>query len=250
MKDFWNRKAQELTGDFDWATLRYLRNLALGVDLASARVLELGCGIGTVAADLHRRGATVMAVDFSDEMIRKARALHGESAGLRFVQSDICSMALDQKFDLVCGIAVLHEIDRSKYGLLLAALDNHLASTGCAYFLENSYFNPAFRIFREHFVGRYGIPKYGSPHETPFDKARWALIQDHYEYSLRTGEIFYLLGRIDLYILRSRWRRIQSLLQRLDQQVADFPGAHRFKALFSYYQTVYFSHTRPTLWRA
>jgi SAM-dependent methyltransferase len=218
-----------------------------GVDVSNAKVLELGCGIGTIAANLHRRGADVTAVDFSGEMIRRARDLHGRPKGLRFIDADICALALKEQFDVVCGVAVLHEIDRSQYAQLLTVFDRHLAPGGHAFFLENSYFNVLFRLFRQHCVGRYGIPKYGSASETPFDRARWRLIQDHFKYSDRTGEIFYLLGRIDTYILRSRWRRATQLCASLDQSVSDLPGAHRLKAHLSYYQSVYFSHTRPAL---
>jgi SAM-dependent methyltransferase len=187
MQHFWDERAKVLSGEFDWAAERYIRNLIRNVDLSAVRVLELGCGIGSIAAELHRRGATVTAVDFSPEMIRRARDLHGQSRGLRFVQGDMCSMDLDERFDLICGIAVLHEIDEPQYGSLLAALDRHLAPNACGWFLENSYFNPIFRIFREHFVGRYGIRKLGSINETPFDQARWTLIQQHFRFSARTG---------------------------------------------------------------
>jgi SAM-dependent methyltransferase len=245
MQEFWNDRAPSLSSGLDWAAQRYLHDLARGVDLNGADVLELGCGIGSVAAELHRRGATVTAVDFSPVMIQRARRLHGESRSLRFVQADICSMSLDQRFDLICGIAVLHEIDQDQYASLLSVFDRHLAPAASAYFLENSYFNPLFRFFREHLVGRYGIPRYGSVNETPFDQARWALIQQHFRFTVRTGEIFYLFGRVDEYILKSKWPKIRQFCLGLDQSVSDLPYGRRLKALFSYYQTIYFSHTRP-----
>src|ERR1700694_5143478 len=119
MREFWNDKAADLTKAIDWPVRHYLQDLSRGLDLSRVSVLELGCGIGTVAAELQRRGATVIAVDFSAEMIRRARELHGEPPGLRFANADICSLALKQRFDLICGIAVLHEIDRLNYGSLL-----------------------------------------------------------------------------------------------------------------------------------
>jgi SAM-dependent methyltransferase len=245
MQDFWDDRARSLIGGLDWAALRYIRNLTRGIDLPRTRVLELGCGIGSVGAELHRLGATVTAVDFSPEMIQRARETHGEPPGLRFVHGDVRSMDLDQQFDLICGIAVLHEIDRSAYGSLITFLDRHLGPGAFGCFLENSYFNPLFRLFREHCVGRYGIPRYGSVKETPFDNARWTLLQEHFRYSTRTGEVFYLLARVEEYVLRSRWPSIKRLCTQLDQGISDLPDGRRFKALFSYYQTVYFSHTRP-----
>jgi SAM-dependent methyltransferase len=247
MQDFWNSRAQELASGFDWAVQRFVANLANAFDLSETRILELGCGLGAVAADLHRRGAKVTAVDFSGEMVQKARWLHGQPRGLRFLESDICTLALSEEFDLICGVAVLHEIEQSQYAQLLTVMDQHFAPKGCAYFLENSYFNPLFRMLRQHVVGRYGIPRYGSVHETPFDLARWRLIQTHFEHSARRGEIFYLFGRVDGYILRSRWPRAANLCISLDQAISGFGGADRLKALFSYYQTIYFAHARPSL---
>jgi len=249
MKEFWNLKAKDVTDSLSWVSQRYLSLLPLALDQSHSRVLELGCGIGTIAAELHRKGATVTAVDFSDEMIRRARELHGEPPGLRFVQADICSMALGQQFDLICGKLVLHEIDQSRYGELLGVLDEHLAPGGCGYFLENSYFNPMFRLFREHLVGRFGVPKYGSISERPFDKARWSLIQERFNYSALTGEISFLLEHVDLYVLKSRWTQIRWLCERLDRGVTKVRGGHRLKSAFSYFQTVYFSQTRPSLRR-
>ncbi|SRR5216683_4298475 len=245
MQRFWNERAEVLSADLDWAGQRFIRNVASTTDLPRARVLELGCGLGSVAAELHRRGASVTGVDFSLGMISRARQLHGEPHGLNFVESEISSLDLEFQFDLICGIAFLHEIDQSQYSSLIASIDRLLAPGGCAYFLENSYFNPIFRVFREQCVGRYGIPRYGGPEERPFDEPRWHLIQEHFKYSARTGDIFYLLGRVDGYILKSRWPAASRLCTWVDQRVSDMPYLGRFKALFSYYQTLYFSHTRP-----
>lgn len=247
MREFWNENASDVTVTLDWPVQRYIQNLVQGLEMTQVRVLELGCGIGTVAVELHRRGATVTAVDFSRAMIQRARELHGEPPGLRFVEGDICSLSLEQEFDLICGIAVLHEIDRDQYESLLAVLDQHLAATGCGYFLENSYFNPLFRIFRRRFVGRYGIPKYGSPHETPFDQTRWALLREHFAYSRRAGDIFCLFSRIDSYIFKSTWPSVSRFCAWLDQRVSDTSHGRQVKALFSYYQTIYVSHTRSSI---
>ena len=61
------------------------------------RVLDLGCGTGRHAAELARRGYEVVGVDRSAEMLRLTQA--GTCA--RFVQSDITTLQLGEKFDAV-----------------------------------------------------------------------------------------------------------------------------------------------------
>lgn len=50
------------------------------------RVLDLGCGVGQVAARLHQRGATVVGVDANTSLIEAARL---RSPEIRFVHGDV-----------------------------------------------------------------------------------------------------------------------------------------------------------------
>src|SRR5712691_916099 len=60
------------------------------------RVLEIGCGRGDLLAALEP--AVGVGVDFSPEMIRRARQRHPQ---LCFVQADAHAMALEQAFDVI-----------------------------------------------------------------------------------------------------------------------------------------------------
>ena len=56
-----------------------------------ARVLDIGCGTGLVAAWMADRGFCVTGVDFTETAIERARARHTEtSANLEFEVADIC----------------------------------------------------------------------------------------------------------------------------------------------------------------
>lgn len=59
-------------------------------------VLELGCGHGDLLASLSP--SLGVGIDFSDQMIQKARQKHPE---LHFIQADIHEMPVDEKFDVI-----------------------------------------------------------------------------------------------------------------------------------------------------
>jgi perosamine synthetase len=65
---------------------------------AVRRVLDLGCGTGRHAGELSRLGYGVVGVDRSSAMLHIARR---RAPDLRFVEGDLCSVALDETFDAV-----------------------------------------------------------------------------------------------------------------------------------------------------
>jgi len=86
---------------------RLAREKILGRILRRARtVCDLGCGTGTAAIELARRGLTVSALDLSTKMVRRARhKVGGLPARLRsrivVRQADMRSFRLPQPVDLV-----------------------------------------------------------------------------------------------------------------------------------------------------
>ena len=69
------------------------------------RVLELGCGRGDLLAALEP--AVGVGVDFSPEMVARARARHGR---LRFVEGDVHELALDEPFEVVLLSDLVNEL--------------------------------------------------------------------------------------------------------------------------------------------
>lgn len=73
---------------------------------APARVADVGCGTGTLALLLAEEGYDVAGVDFSPEMVRRARAKAGEVA--RFVEGDAAVPPLEPaSYDVVLSRHVL-----------------------------------------------------------------------------------------------------------------------------------------------
>ena len=67
------------------------------------RILDLGCGDGTLTVQIAGHGATVVGVDSSPAMIAAARA-----RGLDARLMDISALTFDNEFDAVFSNAVLH----------------------------------------------------------------------------------------------------------------------------------------------
>ena len=91
------------------------------------RVLELGCGTGSMTRDLLARGARVTAVDLSEPMLARARR---KAPGARFVRRDILSWEGEGAHDRVLLSFVLHEMDREIRARALSVAGRALAEGG------------------------------------------------------------------------------------------------------------------------
>jgi ubiquinone/menaquinone biosynthesis C-methylase UbiE len=81
--------------------------LAAGT-LAAARVLDIGCGEGRLAAELARQGATVEGIDPNPEAIRKARA---SVPGATFTEATAEALPFpDASFDVAVIFNALHHV--------------------------------------------------------------------------------------------------------------------------------------------
>jgi len=74
----------------------------LGADLTGRRVLDAGCGTGTMALELARRGAEVVAIDLSENLIETARTRHAHPR-ITWAVGDMTNPALG-RFDGVVGM--------------------------------------------------------------------------------------------------------------------------------------------------
>jgi trans-aconitate methyltransferase len=70
---------------------------------AGERILDVGCGEGTLTKKIVERGATVLGIDNSPEMIAAAR-----EKGIDAVRMDVADMTFRSEFEAVFSNATLH----------------------------------------------------------------------------------------------------------------------------------------------
>ncbi|WP_192810135.1 class I SAM-dependent methyltransferase [Actinomadura rudentiformis] len=73
------------------------------------RVIDLGCGAGTFSAEIAERGADVLGIDGSLDMVAQATAHY---PGLSFAVGDAHNFTTSESFDAVASNAALHWMTR------------------------------------------------------------------------------------------------------------------------------------------
>jgi SAM-dependent methyltransferase len=98
------------------------------------RILELGAGVGNVAAAMANAGHTVVAVDLTEELVQNTQRLAADvrTGSLRGIAGDFYEIELDGRFDVVAyfdgfGIGTDHDQRR-----LLRRIKEWLVPDGCA----------------------------------------------------------------------------------------------------------------------
>lgn len=73
-----------------------------------SKILELGCGEGRDAINLLNKNYNVLAVDYSKTVINKCNELSNYKYRHNFKRFDILKDKINEKFDFIYSIAVLH----------------------------------------------------------------------------------------------------------------------------------------------
>jgi SAM-dependent methyltransferase len=136
-------------------------------ELRGKRVLDFGCGAGENTVILALRGARVIGLDISADLIslaKKRAAANGVSADF-VIASATTTAFLDCSFDVVFGSAILHHLDIEQAGREAKRI---LKPGGCAIFVEPVRESKFAHIYRRFF------PAKGediSPDEYPLSEA-------------------------------------------------------------------------------
>ncbi len=128
--------------------------------------LEIGCGTGIFTEMFAERGALVLAVDLSPELLSKACARNLPADRVRFLEKPFEECSVDGPFDAIIGSSILHHLDVKA---ALRKMLDLLRPGGRLAFAEPNMLNP--QVFMERRFRRF-FP-YTSPDETAF--VRWSL---------------------------------------------------------------------------
>jgi len=109
MTNQWNAAEYDAKHAFVYEKARGLVELL--APKAGERILDLGCGTGMLTAEIAARGAEVLGVDRSEEMIAQARK---KFPALRFEIVDVRELCFNGEFDAVFSNAVLHWIPEAE----------------------------------------------------------------------------------------------------------------------------------------
>ncbi len=130
--------------DKDYAAeAEYIHRLVDAHHPRAKTLLDLGCGTGKHALLLANAGYQVTGVDLSEEMLAAARASTATGATPRFLQGDVRSVRIQEKFDVVVSLFHVMSYQTTNQDLKAAfeTARQHLAPGGL--FIFDCWYGPA-----------------------------------------------------------------------------------------------------------
>jgi SAM-dependent methyltransferase len=113
-KKFGKWKPDEFFSDGDREAERVLRMChANGVEVASGKMLDFGCGVGRMTRAFSRFFSSSVGIDVSEKMVALARKFNADRPHCEFVASASLNMPFaDATFDLVFSVLALQHLPR------------------------------------------------------------------------------------------------------------------------------------------
>lgn len=141
--------------------------IAAGAHLDSdMHVLEIGCGTGMFTEMFSKTGCSIVAVDISESLLKKAELRSLPKKRVKFIQKRFEDCKSEGPFDAVIGSSVLHHLELKE---ALPRIFDLLKPMGIMSFAEPNMLNP--QVFIERKLRRFF--SYISPDETAF--VRWSM---------------------------------------------------------------------------
>ncbi|MBI3627207.1 MAG: class I SAM-dependent methyltransferase [Candidatus Sungbacteria bacterium] len=100
--DYWKKK--------NWYYYRELESIASREVRPSDRVLDAGCGTGSMLAAVS--SAEGVGVDISPQMIQIANVRHGDQKNLSFYATDIVDFSTDRPFEVILFFDVIEHLEK------------------------------------------------------------------------------------------------------------------------------------------
>jgi SAM-dependent methyltransferase len=177
-------------------------------DCAGKDILEYGCGKGSHAYELARRGARVTGIDISPVAIDVAAKIAGDGGlEIGFTEMNAEALAFPSKsFDTICGASILHHLDLDTASSQIARC---LRPDGLAAFVEPLGHNPLINLYRRR------TPQLRTPDEHPLRLPDFDIFRRYFG----TVDVdYHALTSLAAYPLRHRpaFGKILDRLDRLD----------------------------------
>ena len=142
------------------------------LDWNGKAVLEVGCGYGELAEELHSRGANVLAIDYSEDSITKAA--HRSRDGLQYACCE--HRVIEGRFDVVVMQGVLEHMDDPNLelnSLRYSKWPKHIVTSSPGFLNPRGYIWMALQEL-------FGVPmSLTDLHQiSPFDMKEWARNMD------------------------------------------------------------------------
>ncbi len=155
-------------------------------DVKGRKVLDVGCGTGSLAFYLAQEGANVIGIDLSRNLIEHCKEqskILGMSIEFRVMNAQIPDFE-DESFDIILGSRIIHHLP--DIGLFFNKCKRLLKKNGFIAFIEPLKKNPIVELNRKFFA-----PKERTKHEHPL------YISD----IIKTGKIFGNLEHYEFFLL-------------------------------------------------
>jgi trans-aconitate methyltransferase len=197
------------------------------------RVLEIGCGDGTVAERIFRSHPSyMMGIDISRKFITRAKQRE-QKGKLEFVLGDV-SQPMDSRFDLIFGRSILHHLDYRRTLKTLYA--SNLVDGGVMAFMEPLGGNPLIKLY-------HAISNAHTPDEKSFKREDLNWFRGSFqEVSIHPINLFsFPCALISSYVLSSADNSLLRLTDKLDVWIAK-----RVKSLIPYFRHVVLIIRKPS----
>jgi trans-aconitate 2-methyltransferase len=97
------------------------------------RVLEIGCGIGTVSnlvGNYLKKGGSLTAMDISSKSIEEAKQLWKNHVNIEFVAKNFAEASIDGTYDIIFFPDVLEHIPEELHAAIFTKCNTHLKEDG------------------------------------------------------------------------------------------------------------------------
>ncbi len=216
-QEFWNgvfAKAAEIPAPEGHIAEALARLQVYFGDLQGKRVLDVGCGLGTLSLALAKMGADVTAIDTSEVAVSKLNQFATEQ-GLSIKAHVANALQIEAlgPFDAAAGFMILHHIE--PFPQFAASLARSLKPGAKAFFYENNAASKILIWCRNHIVGKLWVPKHGDADEFPLQPKEIDALRPYFVVRQEFPAMFFF-QLVTIYILRDHIRFLMNLIRDFD----------------------------------